>query len=192
MVGLVAIARSLPAGGRADPPSPPLAAREATNAAPVTAPVETARVTARRVLAAYASYPSVNAADAEKSVRELASGAAADRLAADMRADLDRLAVGYPGGATRVWVGPLAVRETVMSPVGRREEVWFARVVAPPDRDVYAEWRLATLGLVWEREAWRLDTFDEAAGPRPTLPPGSPDSPAEILTRLSGFNEDEL
>ena len=84
------------------------------------------------------------------------------------------------------------MRETVISPVGRREEVWFARVVAPPDRDVYAEWRLATLGLVWEREGWRLDTFDEVAGPRPTLPPGSPDPPAEILTGLSGFNEDEL
>ena len=65
MVGLVAIARSLPGGGRADPPTPP-AARGATTPAPVAAPVETARATARRILAAYASYPSLSAADAEK------------------------------------------------------------------------------------------------------------------------------
>ena len=103
MVGLVAIARSLPARGGAAPPKPP-AAPGATNPAPISAPVQTARATARRILAAYASYPSLSAAGAEKSVRELASSASADRLAADVRADLDRLAVGYPGGATKVWV----------------------------------------------------------------------------------------
>ena len=189
MVGLVVIARSLPARGRA---APPLAAPGPTTPAPAPAPVKTAQATARQILATYASYPSLSAADAEKSLRELASGAAADRLAADLRADLARLAAGYPGGATRVWVGPLAVRETVLSPVGRREEVWFARVVAPPGRDVYAEWRLATMGLIWERDGWRLDTFEEAVGPRPALPPGSSDPPAEILIRLRGFTGEEL
>ena len=191
MVGLVVIARSLPARGRAAPPTPP-AAPGATTPAPVAAPVQTARATANRILATYASYPTLSAADAEKSVRELASGAAADRLAADLRADLARLAAGYPGGATRVWVGPLAVREKVMSPVERREEVWFARVVAPPGRDVYAEWRLATLELIWERDGWRLNTFDEVAGPQPAVPPGSPDPSAEILTRLGGFSGEEF
>jgi hypothetical protein len=153
-----------------------------------TAPAETARTTARRILAAYASYPTIGVDDAQRSVRELASGSAADRLAADVRADLARLAAGYPGGATRVWAGPLAMRETVVSPAGRREEVWLARVVAPPGRVVYAEWRLATVGLVWERNGWRLDTFQEAVGPRPSVPPGSPEAPAEILTTLTGFS----
>jgi hypothetical protein len=155
----------------------------------VTAPAATAPIeTARRILAAYASYPTIGVDDAESSVRELASGSAADRLAADVRADLARLAAGYPGGTTRVWAGPLAMRETVVSPVGRREEVWLTRVVAPPGRAVYAEWRLATLGLVWERNGWKLDSFQEVVGPQPSAPPGSPESPAEILTTLTGFS----
>ena len=191
MAGIVIIARSLPARGRAATPAPSTAPG-VTAPASATPPVETARVAARRILAAYASYPSLGADGAARSVRELASASAADRLATDVRADLARLAGGYPGGATRVWAGLLAMRETVVSPAGRSEEVWLARVVAPPGPAVYAEWRLATLGLVWERNGWRLDTFDEVVGPRPSVAPGSTESPAEILTTLTGFTAEGI
>ena len=181
MVGLVVIGRSLPAGGRPAPPAP--SPQEIRPEA-----VETARAASHRILDAYASYPSLGAAEAEKSVRDLATAAAADRLAAELRADLVRLAAGYPGGTTKVWAGPLAIRETVVNQSVRREEVWFARVVAPPGRAAYVEWRLAVLGLVWERDRWRLDTFDEGPGPRPTETPGGPDSAVEIVSRLDGFS----
>lgn len=181
MVGLVVIGRSLPAGGRAAPPAPPPQGIRP-------APVETARAAGQRILDAYATYPSLGAAEAEKSLRDLATAAAADRLAADLRTDLARLATGYPGGVTRVWAGPLAIRETVVNQSVRREEVWFARVVVPPGRAAYVEWRLAVLGLAWERDRWRLDTFDEAPGPRPAEAPGGPDSPFDIIGRLDGFS----
>jgi len=181
MVGLVVIGRSLPAGGRAAPPAPP--PQEIRPA-----PVETARAASQRILDAYASYPSIGPAEAEKSVRALATMAAADRLAADLRADLARLAVGYAGGATQVWAGPLAIRETAVNQSVRREEVWFARVVVPPGRAAYVEWRLAVLGLVWESDRWRLDTFDEGPGPRPAEVPGGPDPVPELIGRLDGFS----
>jgi hypothetical protein len=181
MIGLVVIGRSLPARSRTSAPPPA--------AAPTTGIMarEAPRTAASRILAAYASYPARDPAEVEKSMRDLASAAAAERLAADLHADLARLAAGYPGGATRVWAGPLAVRETTVAENRRREEVWFARVVAPPGRDVYVESRLATLGLVWERDRWRLDTFDETAGPRPGATPGGVDPPAAFVAALSGF-----
>lgn len=149
--------------------------------------METARAAGQRILDAYASYPSLGGAEAEANLRDLATTSAADRLAVDLRADLARLAAGYPGGATKVWPGPLAIRETVVNQSVRREEVWFARVVVPPGLPAYVEWRLATLGLVWERDQWRLDTFDEGPGPRPAEAPGGPDSAVELTGRLSGF-----
>jgi len=188
MVGLVVIGRSLPAGGRAAPPGPPPHEIRPARVEIRPAPVETARAASQRILDAYASYPRIGPTEAEKSVRDLATTAAADRLAADLRADLARLAVGYAGGATQVWAGPLAIRETAVNQLVRREEVWFARVVVPPGRAPYVEWRLAVLGLVWERDRWRLDTFDESPGPRPAEMLGAPDSAVELIGRLDGFS----
>ena len=91
-----------------------------------------------------------------------------------------------------MWAGALAFRETVVSQSVRREEVWFARVVVPPGRAAYVEWRLAVLGLVWERERWRLDTFDEGLGPRPAEAPGAPDPVTELIGRLDGFSEERI
>ncbi len=140
-----------------------------------------------RILAAYAGYPMLTASEAETSLREIASAEAATRLVVELRADLARLAAGYPGGRTRLWVGPLATRETVVDEHRRTVEVWFSRVVAPPRREVYVEWRLGRLDLVWERDGWRLDGLDEGAGPRPAALPGGADPAAEILSALDGF-----
>lgn len=185
VVGLVALGRSLPSGGRAAPATGAL--QEIRSAPP-----ETARAAGQRILVAYASYPSIGATEAEESVRELATAAAADRLAADLRGDLARLAAGYPGGSTKVWAGALAFRETVVSQFVRTEEAWFARVVAPPGRSAYVEWRQAVLGLVWERDRWRLDSFDEGPGPRPAEAPGAPDPATDLIRRLDGFSEERI
>jgi hypothetical protein len=154
--------------------------------------VETATAAGERMLAAYANYPTLTASEAETRLREIASNAATPRLVAELRGDLGRLAAGYPGGRTRLWVGPLATRETAVDEHRRTVEVWFSRVVAPPGREVYVEWRLGRLDLVWERDGWRLDGFDERAGPRPAALPGRADPPAEILSALDGFASEPI
>jgi hypothetical protein len=117
----------------------------------------------------------------------MATSASAGGLVATLHADLTRLAAGYPGGATRVWVGPLAARESSVSASQAKVEVWFCRVVAPPGRPVYAEWPLGTFDLAWERDAWRLERFDEVLGPRPVALPGEGGADPEIASALEGF-----
>jgi hypothetical protein len=146
-----------------------------------------ATVAAQRILATYATYPGLPLAQAEASLRGMASIGAMDRLVGELDADLARLTAGYPGGPTRVWQGVLATRETGRDDHARRVRVWFTRVVAPPGRPVYVEWRLATLDLLWERDGWRLDGFDEIAGPRPLALPGTADSAEVIRSALDGF-----
>lgn len=141
----------------------------------------------RRILATYATYPSLPLAEAEASLRGLTTIRTMDRLVGQLDADLARLAEGYPGGPTRLWQGFLASRETGADEYARRVEVWFARVVAPPARPVYVEWRLATLDLRWERDGWRLDGIEEAEGPRPFALPGSADRAEAILAAVDGF-----
>jgi hypothetical protein len=186
---LVVVARAVPVHGgssRTSPSSTP--AMIAPPAVQVSgSPRETATVAARRILATYATYPGLSLAEAEASLRGMASIGAMGRLVGELDADLARLAAGYPGGPTRVWHGVLATRETGGDDHARRVRVWLARVVAPPGRPVYVEWRLATLDLVWERDGWRLDGLDETAGPRPLALPGSADSAEVVRSVLEGF-----
>ena len=186
VASLVVLARSLTGGGDSR-----------AHDAPSTPPVPAASLGARaerempshasqRILAEYARYPSLSEPDAEAALRETASQASADGLVAALHADLTRLAAGYPGGPTRLWVGPLAARESAVAASRAKVEVWFCRVVAPPGRPVYAEWLVGRFDLVWERDAWRLDGFDELPGPRPAALPGETTAP-EIASALAGF-----
>jgi hypothetical protein len=190
VVSLVAIARVVPGVPRRGAPAAQPAVAAAVPAANQSArPVrETPTTAALRMLAAYATYPRLPQPEAEASVRGMASIRAMDRVVAELDADLARLAAGYPGGPTRVWEGPLATREIGTDELSRRVEVWFARVVAPPGRPVYAEWRLGTLDLLWERDGWRLDRMDEVPGPRPVWLPGGADSAAAFLAAVDGFS----
>jgi hypothetical protein len=187
---LVVLARSLTGGGGSGgrshtaPPPPPLPAAsvgERTHR-------ETPSNASQRILAEYARFPSLAAPDAEAALRDMASRASADGLVATLHADLTRLAAGYPGGTTRVWVGPLAARQSAVNESRAKVEIWFCRVVAPPGRPAYAEWPVGRFDLVWERDAWRLDGFDEVLGPRPAALPGETGTAPEIASALEGFS----
>jgi len=189
VASLVVIARVVPGGPRRGAPAaqPAMAAAVPAAGQSLRSVRETPTTAALRILAAYATYPRLPLPEAEASIRGMATIRAMDRLVAELDADLARLAAGYPGGPTRVWEGPLATREIGADELSRRVEVWFARVVAPPGRPVYSEWRLATLDLLWERGGWRLDRMDEAPGPRPVRLPGGADPAAALLTAVDGF-----
>lgn len=186
---LVVLARSLAGDGRDGGRSQTVRPPQPLSAASVGegTPRETPSHAGQRILAEYARYPLLPAPDAEAALRDTASRASADGLMATLQADLTRLAAGYPGGTTRVWVGPLAARESAVNANRARVEIWFCRVVAPPGRPVYAEWPLGRLDLVWERDAWRLDGFDEVLGPRPVALPGETGAAPEIASALKGF-----
>lgn len=187
VASLVVLARSLMGGGenrsRAAPPSPAVPAVTV----PAGGPREVPGHASERILAEYARYPSLTGPDAEAALRGMASSRNADALVATLHADLARLAVGYPGGPTRFWVGSLAVREVAVDESKAKVELWFCRVVAPPHQAVYAEWRIGVLDLAWERGAWRLDEFDEIPGPRPVALPGQADAAPQIVAILEGF-----
>src|SRR5581483_2484466 len=159
-LALVVAARSVPVHRRSGPAvrslqptmTVPSAARTIANS-----PRETATAAARRIVVTFATYPAVPLAEAEASLRGMASIEAMDHLVGELDAELARLAAGYPGGPTRVWHGVLATSETGSDDHARHVQVWFARVVAPPARPVYVEWRLASLDLLWERDGWRLN-----------------------------------
>ena len=99
---------------------------------------------------------------------------------------LERLRMGYPGGATRFWVGPLGARQERIGPGRQRVEVWFSRVVSAPGRPVYAEWRTARVDLAEENNAWRLFGYEDMPGPRPEGRPATPE-PTAGHDGLRGF-----
>lgn len=184
VASLVVLARTLTGhGGDPDRQSPPVMAQTVVAAMKSETPAQAGQ----RILAEYAQYPALTGPEAEAALRDMASRAAAGALVAILHTDLARLALGYPGGPTRFWVGPLAARELAGDESGAKVEIWFCRVVAPPGQQVYAEWRLGVIDLVWERDAWRLNGFDEIPGPRPAALPGEDDQAAEILAAIAGF-----
>ena len=189
VASLVIIGRALPGSPRrgAPPAQSALAAVVPDAGQPARSVRKTPTTAALQILATYASYPALSLPEAEASVRGLATIRSLDRLVAELDADMARLAAGYPGGPTRVWDGALATREIGNDEFARRVEVWFVRVVAPPGRPVYAEWRLATLDLQWQRDGWRLDQMDEAPGPRPVGLPGASDPAVSVHAALDGF-----
>lgn len=49
-------------------------------------------------------------------------------------------------------------------------DVWSVLVVGVPGHGAPRQvWRTVTIRLVWEREDWRIDDWDAAAGPTPAL-----------------------
>lgn len=192
VAALVVLARSLTgggggAGGGRSPDARPPQTLPAASVGERT-PRETPSHASQRILAEYARFPSLALPDAEAALRDMASRASADGLVATLHADLTRLAAGYPGGNTLVWVGPLAARESTVNASRAKVEVWFCRVVAPPGRPAYAEWPLGRFDLVWERDAWRLDGLDEVPGPRPAALPEETGAAPEIASALERFS----
>ena len=66
-------------------------------------------------------------------------------------------------------------------------EVWSVLIVGVPGHGAPRQvWRTVTIGLIWERSAWRIDKWDAVAGPTPALAATAPISDvASIRTVLS-------
>ena len=86
------------------------------------------------------------------------------------------------------------------APVGYRVErysqlaatiaVWYVGVVGSGATvQPQQSWRTETVELVWERGAWRVDSFASTVGPIPALTASDSEGSAELFTTIPSFRE---
>ena len=68
-------------------------------------------------------------------------------------------------------------------------EVWSLLIIGAPAHSAPRQaWRTVTIELVWERDAWRVDRWDVAAGPTPALTPTAPISDIAHVTEVLSWS----
>lgn len=108
-------------------------------------------------------------------IASIASTSYADELAAVSARQLDELTAELGQAGTTpsqiVW-SELPLRGHVTFHEGRNAvvEIWSVLVVGVRGHGAPRQaWRTVTVGLVWERDGWRIDAWDAVAGPTPAL-----------------------
>lgn len=108
-------------------------------------------------------------------IGSIASWGFAGQLADESARQLDELAIelGEVGvvPSQLVWAElPLRARVLSFSQDAAAVEVWSVLVVGVPGHGAPRQvWRTVTVGLIWEREDWRVDSWQSEAGPTPAL-----------------------
>lgn len=108
-------------------------------------------------------------------IGSLASSGFAGQLADESARQLDELAIelGEVGvvPSQLVWAElPQRARVLSFSQDEAAVEVWSVLVVGVPGHGAPRQvWRTVTVGLIWEREDWRVDSWQSEAGPTPAL-----------------------
>jgi hypothetical protein len=111
----------------------------------------------------------------EDLIESIASDGFASELAEMSSQQLDELSVelGEAGivPSELVWSEiPLRARIVTTEPDEVTVDVWSVLVVGVPGHGAPRQaWRTVTVHLIWEREDWRIDGWDVAAGPTPAL-----------------------
>jgi len=136
---------------------------------------------------AYGILVAADDAGAEAARRAMVSAKAADALVGDMRTKLAALREVWPVGAITYQVAPVAVRVRMDGPDAANADVWYVGVVSGVRIATYEEWVTQSYRLVWERGDWRMAAEAENPGPRPDPGKGTRSTPAELSSRLAGF-----
>jgi len=108
-------------------------------------------------------------------IGSIASSGFAAQLADESARQLDELAIelGEVGvvPSQLVWAElPLRARVLSFSQDAAAVEVWSVLVVGVPGHGAPRQvWRTVTVGLIWERDDWRVDSWQSEAGPTPAL-----------------------
>lgn len=108
-------------------------------------------------------------------IGSIASSGFAGQLADESARQLDELAIELGGvgvvPSQLVWAElPLRARVLSFSQDAAAVEVWSVLVVGVPGHGAPRQvWRTVTVGLIWEREDWRVDSWQNEAGPTPAL-----------------------
>lgn len=111
----------------------------------------------------------------EDLIESIASDGFAPELAEMSSQQLDELAVelGEAGivPSQLVWSEiPLRARIVTAGPDEVVVDVWSVLIVGVPGHGAPRQaWRTVTVRMIWEREDWRIDDWESAAGPTPAL-----------------------
>lgn len=128
-------------------------------------------------------------------ITSIASADYAAELAAVSSRQLDELTMqlGQAGVAPTqlVWSElPLRSRVVSYNDDGSVVEVWSVLVVGVPEHGAPRQvWRTVSVRLVWEREDWRIDEWDAAAGPTPALAASSVVSSVDDVAAVLAWPE---
>ena len=136
---------------------------------------------------AYGTLVALDEAGAEAARRAMVSSGAAEELVAKMRTKLAALRQAWPVGTITYQVAPVAVRVRMDGPDRADADVWYVGVVSGARIVTYEEWVTQSYRLVWERGDWRMAAEADAAGPRPDPGRQLRATPAELASRLAGF-----
>lgn len=134
-----------------------------------------ARAAAGSALAATGAIATAGFISRNDLIGSIASSGFADELASESARQLDELAIelGEAGVVPSqvVWAElPLRARVLSFSEDAAAVEVWSVLVVGVPGHGAPRQvWRTVTVGLIWEREDWRVDSWESEAGPTPAL-----------------------
>ena len=170
-------------------PLPAVAVSVAARPQPDRAVAEHAAVSAIRMTGRIATAGFISRADL---IGSIASARFAPTLAARSAAQLTDMTAEVGGAgvspADLIWDEiPLTSHITTANENTATIEVWSVLIVGVPGHGAPRQvWRTVTIGLVWERSAWRIDKWDAAAGPTPALAATAPISDvASIRTVLA-------
>ena len=180
---------SAPRGEAPTIPVPEVAASVPARLQPDKAGAEHAAVAAVRMTGKIATAGFISRSDL---IGSIASVRFAPTLAARSAAQLADMTAEVGGAgvspADLVWEEiPLTSHVATATESVATVEVWSVLIVGVPGHGAPRQvWRTVTIGLLWERSAWRIDRWDAAAGPTPALAATAPISDvASIRTVLS-------
>lgn len=134
-----------------------------------------ARAAAESALSATGAIATAGFISRDDLIGSIASSGFAEELANESARQLDELAIelGEVGvvPSQLVWAElPLRARVLSFSQDASAVEVWSVLVVGVPGHGAPRQvWRTVTVGLIWEREDWRVDSWQSEAGPTPAL-----------------------
>ena len=85
---------------------------------------------------------------------------------------------------------PVGYRVERYSPAAATIAVWYVGIVGSgaivqPQQS----WRTETVELVWERGAWKVDSFASTVGPTPALTASDSEPSGELFTTIPSFRE---
>ena len=95
-----------------------------------------------------------------------------------------------PRPVTVLRAAPVGYRIERYSPGATTIAVWYVGIVGSGATvQPQQSWRTETVGLVWERGGWRVDSFASTAGPTPALTASSSEPPGELFAAIPSSRE---
>jgi hypothetical protein len=83
---------------------------------------------------------------------------------------------------------PVGYRVERYSPAAAAIAVWYVGIVGSGATvQPQQSWRTETVELVWERGAWKVESFASTVGPTPALTASDSEPPGELFTAIPSF-----